>query len=296
MATTFNNSWAFTNASNGQRQWCQHVFDTIVTNGGWVQTADTGQVTISGMTTPGATNTKNGYIVVRTNDSLHSTRPIFIRIDFGSGSAANNPGMWFTIGTGSDGAGTITGKRFDGGAIAAPQMTATASASVSNNYGAGADGAWFTLGMGIIGGGAGTAALAMSFERAKDASGAEDGDGMIWVYGATSATINRVQYLFWAAVTQPTQETGVPTLVSGLNPTSFGGDIGVGLVFAMTGYARPAGLGMTIWKTADLAIEGSAVVSIYGSNHTYKQQGSMTITSAQNGATITEGRCAIRYE
>jgi hypothetical protein len=83
---------------------------------GCVQTADTGQInwaTATRPTTP--VNTAAGYEIWRFNDALQATAPIFFKLEYGTGGSTNAavgsqaPGMWLTVGTGSDGAGNITG-------------------------------------------------------------------------------------------------------------------------------------------------------------------------------------------
>jgi hypothetical protein len=85
------------------------------------KTSDTGQVDWSTVTAPVSTNAAAGYEIYRFKDSLQSTAPIFLKIEFGSGSTASTASeIWVTVGTGSDGAGTITGTFFAG----APPSTA----------------------------------------------------------------------------------------------------------------------------------------------------------------------------
>lgn len=75
---------------------------------GLVQTADTGQVNWGSVTRPGI-NTAGGYEIWRFNDSLQGSAPIYFKIEYGTGSAVNTPATWLTVGTGSNGSGTITG-------------------------------------------------------------------------------------------------------------------------------------------------------------------------------------------
>jgi hypothetical protein len=74
---------------------------------GFVQTADTGQVNWTTVTHPTLANTFQGYEVWKANDALQSTCPIFFKVEYGSSSTTNNPSIRVTLGTGSDGAGTI---------------------------------------------------------------------------------------------------------------------------------------------------------------------------------------------
>lgn len=76
---------------------------------GLTQTADTGQINWTTVTRPGV-NTAAGYEIWRFNDTLQGTAPIFLKIEYGTGSGASTPQAWLTVGTGSNGSGTITGQ------------------------------------------------------------------------------------------------------------------------------------------------------------------------------------------
>lgn len=75
---------------------------------GFPKTADTGQVNWATVTHPVSSNTTTGYEVRRFNDALQATAPVFFKIEYGMYTTSAAPSLWFTIGTGSDGAGTIT--------------------------------------------------------------------------------------------------------------------------------------------------------------------------------------------
>lgn len=71
---------------------------------GLIQTADTGQVNWSTVTRPG-TNTAGGYEIWKFSDSS-----LYLKIEYGTAGTATIPSMWITVGTGSNGSGTITGQ------------------------------------------------------------------------------------------------------------------------------------------------------------------------------------------
>jgi len=86
-----------------------------------VQTTDTGQINWSTVTrvTTNATENINGYEIYKFSDSLQSSKPIFFKIEYGQenagwGNAPTNvaarPVIMVTVGTGSSGAGAITGQ------------------------------------------------------------------------------------------------------------------------------------------------------------------------------------------
>jgi len=64
-----------------------------------VQTADTGQINWGTATRAGAAYTAIGYEMFRFNDSLQSTSPVYIRLDYGSTNRTDFLGMWLTVGT-----------------------------------------------------------------------------------------------------------------------------------------------------------------------------------------------------
>ena len=108
MSTVEFTSLAFIN-TDGLRATGPAVSNAIQ-NVGLVKTSDTGQVNWSTVNAPGSANTAAGYEIFRFNDSLQASKPIFIKLEHGTGSGG--PGLYalfITIGTGSDGAGNITG-------------------------------------------------------------------------------------------------------------------------------------------------------------------------------------------
>jgi hypothetical protein len=77
---------------------------------GWVQASDTGQINWTTVVKPAAINTAAGYEIWRMNDTLQATKPVFLKIEYGCSSAVSVPVMWITVGTGTNGTGTLTGQ------------------------------------------------------------------------------------------------------------------------------------------------------------------------------------------
>lgn len=117
------------------RAWINVWHTLLTTVGGWVQTADTGQINFATATRPTLVNEKRGYALYAMNDSLQATKPIILKLAFGSGAAANTPGVWFSIGTATDGAGNFiypddsnrAGLLFDQYSQTAPAITCATS-------------------------------------------------------------------------------------------------------------------------------------------------------------------------
>lgn len=88
------------------RNYCQMWHDNFAASG-MVQTADTGQINLSTVAMPSAINQSRGYEVWRFNDSFQATAPIFVKVEYGSSSAVGSLQMWVTVGTSSDGIGSL---------------------------------------------------------------------------------------------------------------------------------------------------------------------------------------------
>lgn len=92
------------------RSWGSAVSSSLAACG-LVQTADTGQINHTTTTHPAAANTLIGYEVWRFNDTLQATRPIYLKMSYYTSAATSGAGphMRYQMGTGSDGAGNLTG-------------------------------------------------------------------------------------------------------------------------------------------------------------------------------------------
>lgn len=88
------------------RAWAAEI-SAALSDVGMIKTSDTGQIDFSTAIRP-VVSAAAGYEIWRFNDSLQSTAPIFIKIEYGSNNTTT-PKIWITVGTGSDGAGVITG-------------------------------------------------------------------------------------------------------------------------------------------------------------------------------------------
>lgn len=158
------------------RAWGTGVDGTFVTVG-WVRTSDTGQINFTSVAAPGATSTSMGYSVFRMNDTLQATQPVFLKIEYGSSAASTaTPALWVTIGTGSDGAGNITGilrTRFH---IAAGAAGHTGVCYFSGDSGRYACTLWPLSSNANL-------YMILSIERTKDAAGAVTSEGLLYFSG-----------------------------------------------------------------------------------------------------------------
>lgn len=92
------------------RKWAQGVHDAFASCG-LVQTADTGQAVISELEWPASgTSAVAGYELWTFDDGL---APVVIKVEYArAGNSGGSPAVGITVGTGSDGAGAVTGIMF----------------------------------------------------------------------------------------------------------------------------------------------------------------------------------------
>ena len=295
MATNFSVLLQPSNSTDALfRAWGLFIHDTFVTTGGWINTSDTGQIDFTTVVKPAGVSTKSGYKIYRMNDTLQATSPVFIRIDFGSASgSANNPGFWLTIGTGSNGTGTITGILFDGGAVATPTVSSNStSATASNSYGS-ADTNRISLGLFIQ---TTARALVLNLERSKDVNGDDTGSGLILAWNNNITIINNSRYLILAGGTQPPVQGGLQYILDISNPSAFGSDVGIAIPIPLRGVAQQPGYGIVVVRTNDFVAEASFSMTLYGNTVTYQHLNSIQTGPAVVGGTDPTSKVCIRFD
>lgn len=148
--------------------------DTI----GFTRSADTGQIDWTTVTRPG-TNTAGGYEIRYLNDSLHGTAPIYVKLEYGTGSNAAYPALWITVGTGSNGSGTITGTVFAREACRSQSVALGSTVTAYPSYACLTEGAvWFVCKSNVR-----TYAFGWAIFRTVDSAGDPDARGVVLYRG-----------------------------------------------------------------------------------------------------------------
>lgn len=263
-------------------QWCAAVHAALIACG-LVQTADTGQVTPSALGPTSTNNATTGFLVYRFNDTLQATAPVFIKVEFGAGNwtvgaSGKVPQCWITVGTGTNGAGTITGVQ---SARIPVQMTATQAAStiVPANFPIWTSGganriAQVQVRSGVNSGGNGFWAV----ERTKDASGNDTNEGVhIITSQDTSGTPNKnyqCQTIIFAIATAQALAAGPMCVVNNDGTATDAGNTGFypWQMSSKRGGENPPMNVLSYWF-GDLAGSADVIVSVYGVNHTYRTLG-----------------------
>jgi hypothetical protein len=247
------------------RLWGKFISDSL-TSAGIVLTGDTGQINWATVTTPAAANTKQGYEIRRFADALQATKPVFFKLSFGSGAAAGRPAIWITIGTGSDGAGNITG------VLVAETQYATVGVNAATDYKHvfSGDTDRFAVAMGYTPANGSQQALFMSIERTKDSTNANNSDGLlVSICTPSGFAVYRFQVIpFTGAI--PANETKGNSLIPLSDSTLDGVNVGVfePTFFNFGKYVNP-GLNWLGYRTNEIAAESIITIDVDGTNHSY---------------------------
>ena len=305
MATTFSNQLQPSNSTDALfRLWCTFVRDAFLT--GWVQTADTGQMNFATVTKPGAANTMQGYIIVRMDDSLQASFPVYAKVEFGSGNgAANEPGVQITLGTGSNGSGSITGAFLTSYAVnnssnATGQTNIFSHSSVSPSHAA----------VSLFVHSTPNFMVSFSIERARDSSGDEVGTHVVLTdSGAAGSIVRFSQYLTRAGGTQATAQLSFTSILTG-STVSAGAhaeyasmqDVGFGLIYPISGTSaesyRPENpcLGYILTPGTFTTTDAVLIVYVYGVPHVYKRLGGFVAPGIGSNTNVSNYSVWQRYE
>jgi len=173
------------------RAWGSAI-SAAITAAGLAKTADTGQIDWATVTKPATATTVAGYEIRKFGDSLATSRPVYLKLSYGLGGSTgiNAAGITaISIGTGSDGAGNLTGQ--------IQALTSFFTASSSNNPDNVNSTSYVTHGEGFLtlvvnragyGGGVGSG-MVLVLDRTRDSAGAPTTEGLYIAVARASATL-----------------------------------------------------------------------------------------------------------
>lgn len=253
---------------------------------GLVQTSDTGQVNWTTVTRAG-TNANAGYEIWRFADSIQATAPIFIRIDYGTSSNVSAPRIMVTVGTGTNGAGTLTGTALTASTTIVSGNVANNLDTLRNSY------ACHTSGFFGLDFKQGASVTQGSFVicRTVDSSGAADAVGAMAFWAPSGVfTVQALRFASPAAA-YTARSSGAQQQIC-LNPHSpttsqVGSDIQVYLCWTITPRVQPL-LGLCGVNSTDVVVGNTFSATLVGSTpHTY--------IALQQTSQITHGNTAVLY-
>lgn len=267
---------------------------------GLVQTADTGQINWTTIASPVGSATSAGYEIWRFNDTLQATKPIFIKIEYGTGSTVSTPQMWVTVGTATDGAGTLSSAPGTGTSISSRLTLGSTSNSVSgsptgNCYVTTPDSSVVAA---LLWAGVHASWGGMFFlvERTRDADGTPNGDGYILIASKSGAS-NDSQVTFeqrhFSSLLAPVQKGSVlapgqadAALSSATDGTTlYPVPVFTGFTWRLGGPSKAV---VSIGK-GDVPANNTFSMSMYSAARTFVSAGGGTTASSGWGAWITGG-------
>lgn len=267
------------------------MISTQLAAAGMVLVADSGDLDWTTILAPIAASTAAGYEIWRFADALQAAKPVFFKLEYGSGAAAATPALWITFGSGSDGAGTLSGT------LSTRMSLPSGSSYTTNNqtsYFSGDTGR-FVMGLWMQGTGvATTTATLVAFERSVDGVGAPTGDAVLFVAVHGTGTLKQVA---WNTTTGPT--TAVETSLGAMGPSvgsgSSGSQVSVYPIFHTQGSFFNPGLNVMAYFNADIPAISTLSITLYGVVHTFVTLGAVVVSIGMSRAATTTS-LMMRYE
>ncbi|MFA5036900.1 MAG: hypothetical protein WC479_06965 [Candidatus Izemoplasmatales bacterium] len=280
--------WAQSNNSSDAnfRLWAKGLSDAL-TAVGFTKTADTGQVDLSSAAKPASSYQMMGYEIRAFSDTLQSSNPMILKIEYGAGSSAAYPGIQITIGRATDGAGNFVGEtanviqcyRGSQGTSLQPCFVSADTNRVSV----------------ALFGDTQTYAFGFYIARTKGDDGSDTDTGVDIGYTSGTATY---QILFPKRGLQyplSASSAKIPCLCPYSGGFSYAGNIGLFPSCTNIGYVANPNLAAIIYDSAGLGSAGSIfTVSIFGQNYDFVA--SQVAAGTTNGNTTSTICVAMRYE
>lgn len=260
---------------------------------GLVQTSDgvgTGaQINWTTVTRPLTGSTMQGYEIWRFDDAFQATSPVYLKLEYGSGSQNTSPAIWITVGTGvfvtqntaflngpQGGTGFVS-NRIGGFGINVLTAGSTSNTSIQSFF-SGSTNRWCSAMWVRNGGVSSNEPLVISVERTKNSNGNDTGEGLMC--GVLGSTVwNQWAYDFKTGWKTPIATT-IGCLMPGTENTSGvnGANTAVYPLFHDdgVGFFNP-GMNMMFAYNADITAGTANTFTVYGSSHTYMPLGNTAV-------------------
>ena len=273
-------------ASTSDAEWRIFLsnYRAALSGAGFVRTSDTGQIDPTTVLRP-ATNTMSGYDIWRFNDAAQATHPIFFKVEYGMATAFGRMSFYVTVGTGSDGAGNITGIR-----IPRTNFTTQTGSVIGSVWVAGGEG-YLTSGLFIHASNPSGPAVMWMIERVRLPNGAVDtsslGAGIVFGYpnGWYGASYDNV--LTDIGPTWPTLSPSSPT-----GTFAFRGVTNAYPYYPILGTVRSPSRAAIAVNPLDSGYALPFTVSLYGTPHIFRA----TLSGSSNFGRGSYSTPAFRYE
>lgn len=276
------------------RAWVQFISDNLQT-AGFIKTADTGQVDTATVTRPLAVSTYQGYEIRRMDDALQASVPVFIKIEYGSlNNAATNPAIRLTIGTGSNGSGTITGSIFSATVFCGGNNTSAASVTAKFS----GDDDRFVIALNYTTSVANPGVFILALERSKGPDFLNNSTGVYLVTAGGSsgyaAAAGGAFILIPFTGSSPTKEADGGAIHPGTDSTLDGSNVGIyPLHPTCFGKKVYPPTNFMVYRTNEISSDSDVTVDVDGTSIVYRTCGQRYLMSAR---TANNPACMFRYD
>ena len=272
------------------REWGKAISDQLAAFR-WVKTADTGQIDWSTVTTSTALGSVRGYEVWRMNDTLQATAPVFLKIEYSTGTGSGNaaaPRIFVTLGTGANGAGTLTGQV---GARVEHRFFTSAGATTRFRCLFSGDPSRFDMCLGITTEN-NNQSLWLDIERSKDTAGADTAEGVVRIGGGY---ISDHQQFLPMTGSIPPDETNLGCLAPANGTGTTGTDVILYPIFPSNRELKNPVRGALGYFKSDITQDWIVQVSLYGIPHNFYVVGHAVEGPVSRSTNSVDG-LALRYE
>lgn len=126
--TTSSNTTGILHTSDAEfRTWLAE-FSGMLDSAGFTKSADTGQINTGSATLP-STSTYGGYEIRYLNDSLHATKPLYCKIEYGTLTSTGRPAIRVSCASATNGAGTLSGTTYMTAVVLTPDAALVSPAT-----------------------------------------------------------------------------------------------------------------------------------------------------------------------
>lgn len=226
------------------------VHENAILGAGLVRAADTGQIDWATVTKPVGALTDAGYVMYRFNDALQATRPIHLKVQYGTNNTATGGRMQISVGlAGTNGAGTFIG-------TAAREFTSATALEAVGITGPDTF-MWAGEGSRILHY-RDNASYPRGFfiDRTRDSNDAPNGDGVLFIHKRSADTTWQWQFGYYQSLSWSSQVSSasyVPAMDMGNQPGTTGsGNVAIGPWVIAYG-AEEDSFGVFSWKNGDIA-------------------------------------------
>jgi hypothetical protein len=275
------------------RAWATKIHNALVAVG-LIETNDTGKINLATVTRP-ASSTFAGFEMFRFDDSLQATKPVFLKVEYGMSSSANVPAVRFTVGTATDGAGTLT----------APFVLATCRPTAVGTHDLWGSGVASEGRFAVMVGMESTASgdyYGICFERGRNSDGSSNGDKQQFMCFGTFTTSHAVRtgQMDRGSSGPTTVYDRVPAMILGFGNIVVGGDHAVAPILHLDGKMAYPPLGLLAVRTADVSAGTQFTVTRYGTSRNYRRfgvdSGSAAMHNITNGGPTTAQALCMIFE